>query len=58
MTETIKNKIAQIVEQACAADTNIFGYDIWTHHILQVIQNAKQLAPRFDADMPPVLTPR
>lgn len=50
MTETIKNKIAKVVEQACAADTNIFGYDIWTHHILKVVENAKQLAPRFDAD--------
>lgn len=50
MIETIKNKVAQIVEQACAADTNIFGYDIWTHHILPVVQNAKQLAPRFDVD--------
>ena len=50
MIETIKNRIGEIVEQACAADTNIFGYDIWTHHILPVIQNAKQLAPRFDAD--------
>ena len=50
MIETTRNEIEQIVEQACAADTNIFGYDIWTHHILQVIQNAKQLAPRFDAD--------
>lgn len=50
MIETLKNEIEQIVEQACAADTNIFGYDIWTHHILQVIENAKQLAPRFDAD--------
>ncbi len=50
MIETIKNRIEEIVEQACAADTNIFGYDIWTHHILPVIQNAKRLAPRFDAD--------
>ena len=50
MIETIKNRIERIVEQACAADTNIFGYDIWTHHILPVVQNAKQLAPRFDAD--------
>ena len=50
MTETIKNRIAQIVEQACAADTNIFGYGIWTHHILQVVQNGKQLASCFDAD--------
>ena len=50
MIETISNRIEEIVEQACAADTNIFGYDIWTHHILPVIQNAKQLASRFDAD--------
>ena len=51
MIETIKNRVEQFVEQACAADTNIFGYDIWTHHILPVVQNAKQLAPRFDADL-------
>lgn len=50
MIETIRDRIEEIVEQACAADTNIFGYDIWTHHILPVIQNAKRLAPRFDAD--------
>ena len=50
MIETIRNRIEEIVEQACAADTNIFGYDIWTHHILPVVENAKQLAPRFDAD--------
>ena len=50
MIETIRNRLEQIVEQACAVDTNIFGYDIWTHHILPVVQNAKQLAPRFNAD--------
>lgn len=50
MTETMKNRIEQIVEQACAADTNIFGYDIWTHHILPVVHNVKQLAPHFDAN--------
>ena len=50
MIEVIRNGIEQIVEQACAADTNIFGYDIWPHHILKVVENAKQLAPRFDAD--------
>ena len=50
MIETLRNRIGEIVEQACAADTNIFGYDIWTHHILPVIQNAKQLASRFDVD--------
>ena len=32
MIETVKNRVEQIVEQACAADANIFGYDICTHH--------------------------
>ena len=41
--ETMRNKIERIVEQACAADTNIFGYGIWTHHILKVVQNAKRV---------------
>ena len=50
MIETMRNRIEEIVEQACAADTNIFGYDIWTHHILKVIENTKRLASRFDAD--------
>ena len=50
MIETIRNRIEEIVEQACAADTNIFGYDIWTHHILKVVENTKRLTPLFDAD--------
>ena len=50
MIETMRANIEQIVEQACAADTNIFGYDIWTHHILKVIENTKRLASRFDAN--------
>lgn len=51
MIETMRKSIEQIVEQACAADTNIFGYDIWTHHILKAIENTKRLAPLFDADL-------
>jgi uncharacterized protein len=39
-----------IVEAACAAETNIFGYDIWTHHILFVVDNGRKLAPLFVAD--------
>jgi len=43
-------EIAEIVEQACAEETNIFGYGIWTHHISQVARNAKRLAGMFGAD--------
>lgn len=43
-------EIERIVEEACAKDTNIFGYGIWTHHIVQVVENGKRLAGMFDAD--------
>jgi uncharacterized protein len=43
-------EIAEIVERACAEETNVFGYGIWTHHISQVARNAKRLAGMFGAD--------
>lgn len=49
MTAIIQ-QIEKIVEAACAADSNIFGYDIWTHHIQRVVENGRRLAPLFDAD--------
>jgi uncharacterized protein len=47
---TLITDIETIVEEACAAESNVFGYGIWTHHITQVVRNAHKLAPRFDAD--------
>jgi uncharacterized protein len=44
------NEIAAIVEAACANETNIFGYGIWTHHISQVARNGVRLAELFGAD--------
>lgn len=43
-------EIERIVEAACAGETNVFGYGIWTHHIIQVARNGKRLAPLFEAD--------
>lgn len=43
-------EIERTVERACRADSNVFGYGIWTHHITVVRENAKRLASRFDAD--------
>ncbi len=43
-------KIKQIVEEACQKETNHFGYSIWSHHILSVIEYAKILAEKFNAD--------
>jgi uncharacterized protein len=43
-------EIERIVEEACARETNIFGYGIWTHHITLVAQNTKRLTRLFNAD--------
>ena len=43
--------IERMVEQVCKQETNIFGYTIWTHHIVPVVQNAKQLAKLVGADV-------
>jgi uncharacterized protein len=43
-------EVEQIVEKACSSDTNVFGYGIWTHHILHVVRIGKNLAERFNAD--------
>lgn len=43
-------EVAAIVEAACASETNIFGYGIWTHHITQVARNGRRLSGLFEAD--------
>ena len=43
-------EIEKIVEEACKAETNVFGYNIWTHHITQVVRIGKKLAEQFNAD--------
>lgn len=42
--------LAAIVEAACAAPTNVFGYGIWTHHLTDVVALGRRLAPQFEAD--------
>ena len=44
-------KISNIVEDACKAETNTFGYGIWSHHILPMIPIVQQLADKVNADM-------
>jgi uncharacterized protein len=43
MVETV----AKLVERACAAETNIFGYGIWTHHITKVLENWEKILKNF-----------
>jgi hypothetical protein len=44
-------EIKNIVHEACKSDSNAFGYGIWTHHIIRVVNNAKELAGLFHADL-------
>lgn len=50
MAAVIVEEIARIVEDACARESNVFGYGIWTHHITQVAKNGIRLAHMFGAD--------
>jgi uncharacterized protein len=43
-------EIRSIVESACKSDDNVFGYGIWTHHIVSVVDNALLLANKLGSD--------
>ncbi len=43
-------EISRLVEDACARDTNKFGYGIWSHHIVYVVKYAKQLSGILGAE--------
>lgn len=44
-------EIERIVEDACKSDSNLYGYGIWSHHIVYVVKYAKLLAEKLNADM-------
>ncbi len=50
MSNPLIEEIRATVKRACAAESNVFGYGIWTHHIVRVADNAVRLAPAFGAD--------
>lgn len=42
--------IKDLVESACKSENNKFGYGIWTHHIVSVVEYSIQLADKVGAD--------
>lgn len=42
--------IEEIVEDACRKETNVFGYGIWSHHIVFVKKYGGFLAEKYGAD--------
>lgn len=51
LCEQMIEKIERIVENACKSDSNVFGYGIWSHHIVYVVKYAKELAEKLGADL-------
>ncbi len=49
-SKKIITAVEKIVEDACKAESNVFGYGIWSHHITQVVKIGKSLAKKFNAD--------
>ena len=47
---SLKEELALIVENAAKRDSNIFGYEIWQHHVVHVIKYSKILAKEIGAD--------
>jgi uncharacterized protein len=44
-------ELRQLVEEACRAETNVFGYGIWSHHVVPVMAIGHQLAELRGADL-------
>ncbi len=50
MNTELIDTLSSIVENACKAESNAFGYGIWSHHIHPMVPIAQQLAQQFGAD--------
>ncbi len=44
-------EITDEVREVCLSDSNKFGFGIWTHHIVYVVEYSKKLAELVGADM-------
>jgi len=47
----IISHVTTLVKDACEQPTNVFGYSIWTHHIVTVVNFACELAETSGADV-------
>lgn len=43
--------VNKLVEEACRQDENIFGYGIWTDHLVSVVKYGTRLAEQLEADV-------
>ena len=50
MDGNLMSRLSSLVERACKAPSNQFGYGIWTHHVAPMLGVAAELASRVGAD--------
>ena len=50
MSGAVVAAVYGVVERACAAPSNRFGYGIWTHHLVSVVQVGRELSALTGAD--------
>jgi uncharacterized protein len=48
---SLLDEVADIVREACASESNRFGFGMWTHHIVQVRRYARLLAEMNGANV-------
>lgn len=51
MNDKIIDELSTMVESVCRSKTNLFGYGIWTHHIVPMTKMARELAAEYGADV-------
>lgn len=51
MHNKIKNILLKDLKDKCFSENNKFGASIWTHHMLPVVEYAKQMAVVLEADI-------
>jgi len=51
MHNKIKNSLLEDLKEKCYSKSNKFGVSSWTHHMLPVVEYAKQMALVLEADM-------
>jgi uncharacterized protein len=49
--EELIGNVSNLVQKQCKKESNIFGYEIWSHHVTVVVKYAKLLAKKLEADI-------
>jgi hypothetical protein len=49
-TDELIQSISRLAEEDCKKESNIFGYEIWTYHIVSVVKYANLMAFELGAD--------